>query len=132
MAQLEPDLRCILQLAPEKGASSWLTCRPLRRHGFTLHKGAFRDAICLRYGWDPDRLPATCACGKPFSTTHAMSCAIGGYHPLRHNEVRDLTAALQRDVAHDVHVEPHLQPVTGERFPLRSTITAEQARLDVP
>eukprot|EP00117_Sycon_ciliatum_P034485 scpid45796/ scgid4762/ len=131
MAQLEPDLQRTLQLASEKGASSWLTCRPLRRHGFTLHKGAFRDAICLRYGWDPDRLPATCACGKPFSTTHAMSCAIGGYPSLRHNEVRDLTAALLRDVAHDVHVEPHLQPVTGERFPLRSTITAEQARLDV-
>ena len=58
-----------------------------------------------------------------YSVQHALS--------LRHNEVRDLTATLLRDVAHDVEVEPHLQPVTGEHFLLRSTITAEQARLGV-
>ena len=131
MSQLDPELLRTVQLAAEKGASSWLTCRPLRRHGFTLHKGAFRDALCMRYGWDPCRLPTTCACGKLFTPSHAMSCPIGGYPSLRHNEVRDLTAGFLNEVAHDVQVEPHLQPVTGERFTLRSTITDEQARLDV-
>ena len=38
-----------VQLAQEKGASSWLTAIPIQRLGFTLHKGAFRDAVCLRY-----------------------------------------------------------------------------------
>ena len=60
-----------------------------------------------------------------------MLCVIGGYPSLRHNEVRDRTATLLRDIAHDVHGKPHLQPGTGERFSLRSTITAEQARLNV-
>ena len=32
------ELAPVLDLASEKGASSWLTCRPLSRHGFTLSK----------------------------------------------------------------------------------------------
>ena len=32
----------------EKGASSWLSTLPIDEHGFALHKGAFRDALCLR------------------------------------------------------------------------------------
>ena len=42
-------------VASEKGASSWLTALPIADHGFALPKGAFRDALCLRYGW-----PVTC------------------------------------------------------------------------
>ena len=41
-----------LSLAQEKGASSWLVVLPIERLGFSLHKGAFRDALRLRYGWD--------------------------------------------------------------------------------
>ena len=41
-----------MELAQEKGGSSWLTALPLKEqeHGFTLHKGAFQDAIALKYG----------------------------------------------------------------------------------
>ena len=39
----------ILDLASEKGASSWLTALPLKRFGFLLNKQEFHDAICLRY-----------------------------------------------------------------------------------
>ena len=46
----------------DDGASSWLSARPLKEHGFALHKGAFRDAIALRYGWEPTNLPSHCAC----------------------------------------------------------------------
>jgi len=46
-ASLPPNLKCCLKLAGEKGASSWLTVLSLECHGFTLHKGAFRDAIAL-------------------------------------------------------------------------------------
>ena len=47
--QLPPDLRRAVEVASEKGASSWLTALPLERHGFGLHKGAFRDALFV-YG----------------------------------------------------------------------------------
>ena len=42
-----------LELASEKGASAWLTTLPIEEHGFSLHKQAFRDALCVRYGWEP-------------------------------------------------------------------------------
>ena len=120
-----------LNLAAEKGASSWLTCRPLRQYGFNLHKQAFWDALCLRYGWTPPGLPTECVCGKAFSPEHALSCPTGGYPAMRHNDLRDLTASLLREVAHDVQVEPHLQPLTGETFRHRSAISEDGARLDV-
>ena len=53
---LSPQLKRYVDLAKEKGASSWLSVLPLDDHDFSLHKGAFRDAICLRYGW---KLPNT-------------------------------------------------------------------------
>ena len=45
---LSPQLQRQVDLAKEKGASSWLSVLPLDDHGFHLHKRAFRDAICLR------------------------------------------------------------------------------------
>ena len=32
----------------------------------------------------------------------------------RHNEIKDLTASLLRDVTSTVEIEPNLQPLTGE------------------
>ena len=94
--QLLPDtLQRAMDLASEKGASSWLTALPLSEHGFTLHKGAFQDALALRYGRNPTNTPTNCDCGKAFSTEHALSCAKGGFPTIRHNEIRDLTADLQ-------------------------------------
>ena len=46
---LSPQLKRHVELAMEKGASSWLSVLPLDDHNFSLHKGAFKDAICLRY-----------------------------------------------------------------------------------
>ena len=75
---LSVDLQRILSYAAETGASSWLTALPVEEHGFALHKGAFRDAICLRYGWHPSGLPSICACSKTFTVEHAMNCPTGG------------------------------------------------------
>ena len=44
-SQLPPTLGKSTELAREKGSSSWLTVLPIESHGFSLHKGAFRDAI---------------------------------------------------------------------------------------
>ena len=49
-AQLNPQLQRSIELAQEKGSSAWLTVLPVAEHGFLLHKGEFRDALCLRYG----------------------------------------------------------------------------------
>jgi len=130
-SKLPAAQRRSLMLASEKGASSWVTAIPLERYGFALHKSAFRDALCMRYGWQPSSLPSHCACGHVQSAAHALSCPTGGYPSLRHNELRDLTAGLLREVCYDVSTEPPLQPLTGEAFAARSVNRDDHARLDI-
>ena len=96
--ELSSDLQHAMSLAQEQGASSWLSSLPIREFGFTLHKGAFRDALALRYGWQPVDLPTKCVCGASFSVEHALSCPKGGFPTLRYNEVRDITAQLLTEV----------------------------------
>ena len=42
---LPKELQKAMDLAREKGLSSWLPAQPFAKHGFALHKGAFRDTI---------------------------------------------------------------------------------------
>ena len=128
---LPAGLQRSVKLASEKGSSTWLTVLPLSEHGFALHKGAFHDALALRYGWIPDRLPAKCACGSTFSVEHALSCAKGGFPSIRHNEIRDLTATLLTEVCHDMCIEPELQPVTNEVLTGSTANSQAGARLDI-
>ena len=128
---LDANFQCVVTSAAEKGASIWLTSRPIKRHGFTLTKGVFRDGIHARYNWLSPGLPSSCSCGSAFSMSHALSCPTWGFPTLRHNEVRDVTASLLKQVANNVAVEPHLQPVTGEQFRHCSTIREDQACLDM-
>ena len=122
--------RC-LDVAGEKGASTWLTALPLSIHGFALNKGAFRDALCLRYGWIPSRLPSHCVCGNTFTVDHCFNCKCGGFPSIRHNEVRDITAHLFSEVCHDVLIEPQLQELSGEALSYGSANRQDQARVDV-
>ena len=113
--ELLPDpLRRAVDLAKEKGSSTWLTALPLIEHGFTLHKGGFHDALALRYGWTPSEMPPKCACGSKFSVKHALSCAKGRFPSIRHNEIRNLTVTLLTEVCHDVCIEPGLQPIPSD------------------
>ena len=59
-----------------------------------------------------------------------MQCSLGGYVIRRHNGVRDLFAKLLSAVAHEVQIEPQLQPLTGESLQ-RNANTDIEARLDV-
>ena len=99
--------------------------------GFSPHKSAFRDALALRYGWQPLNVPTTCACGKGFTIDHMLSCARGGFLSIRHNEISDVTATFLSEVCHDVCTEPHLQPLDGEAFSLRSANANDVAKLDI-
>jgi len=87
---LSPSLHRSILLATEKGSSSWLTTFPLFEHGFSLHKGAFWDSLCLHYGWRPPLLPSSCVCGRQFSLEHAFGYPGGGLPTIRHNELRIL------------------------------------------
>ena len=128
---ISTSLQHSMSLAQEKGASSWLTALPVEEFGFALHKGAFRDALALRYGWAPHFVPSHCACGQPFSVSHSLSCSMQGYPSIRHSEIRDLTAELLSEVCHSVSVEPHLQPLSGETLRCASANVEDGARLDI-
>ena len=130
ISELPHDLKHGAVAAQEPGASSWLSAVPVKRHGFALHKGAFRDALCLRYGWRPALLPQTCQCGIPFDISHALICRYGGFPSQRHNELRDLTASLMGEVCSNVCTEPVLQSLSGEQLPT-SANADDNARLDV-
>ena len=123
--------RKALLLAEQKGSSSWLTTLPIEENGFALHKGAFRDALALRYGWRPTGMPTACACGKANGVEHALSRCKGGNVIRGHNEIRDVTALLLREVTQSVETEPVLQPLTGEVLRGRSANTEDDARTDV-
>ena len=114
------EYSCQLSLRIWKGSSR-----------FALHKSAFRDALCLRYGWHPSNLPLQCTCGKQFSVEHSLSCSYGGFPSIRHNELRDITAELMSEVCHNVGTEPSLQPITDEHLIHRTANKEDGARLDV-
>ncbi len=128
--QLARPFQRAVELASEKGASTWLTALPTSAHGFELSKAAFRDAVHLRYGWRPERLPSHCACGRAFDVSHALSCPTGGFPTIRHNELRDLCATLLTEVCSGVSIEPTLQALDGEALPSASNTSAE-ARSDI-
>lgn len=119
-----------VDLAMEKGASSWLTAIPIKDLGFDLNKAQFWDAIKLRYDWEITDLPSVCVCGEAFSVDHAMICRRGGFVIQRHNELRDLEAEMLDMVCYDVEVEPVLQVLTGETLERGANI-APDARLDI-
>jgi len=129
--QLSAALKKCVDIAREKGASSWLSAIPIQKHGYALHKRAFCDAIAFRYGWRPPHLPTTCACGKPFSIDHSLNCSFGGFPTIQHNELRDVTANLLSQVCSNVQIKLHLQPLSGETLAHRTSNVDNQARLDI-
>ena len=60
-----------------------------------------------------------------------MNCATGGFPTLRHNALRDFTAAALSEVCHNVAIEPVLQPLSGESFRYATANVEDEARLDV-
>ena len=60
-----------------------------------------------------------------------MNCATGGFPTLRHNELRDFTAAALSEVCHNVAIEPVMQPLSGESFRYATANVKDEAHLDV-
>ena len=130
LAALGPMERQCAMAAQEKGTSAWLAAIPIQRHGFALTKGQFWDAIALRYGWQLRMTPQNCRCGADFTINHSLTCKQGGWHSIRHDDLRDTLTSLLSEVCREVTKEPHLQPLSGEQLPL-SANKANDARLDI-
>ena len=64
--KLTSELKQCVQLSKEKGSFSCLYVLPLEEHWFYLHKGEFRDALCLRYGWKLNYTP------RPVAVVHSL------------------------------------------------------------
>ena len=120
-----------LTMAQETGASNWLSALPIRAKGFSLNKQEFTDALALRYGWIVKGLPEVCACGENFDERHAMSHQKGGFISIRHDEIRDITCSLLKEVCSDVTKEPLLQPLQGEEFNYKTAKVKQEARVDI-
>ena len=113
------------------GTSNWLTNLPIKDLGYDLNKQQFQDALRIRYNWSLSKLPSECICGSKFQITHALSCKKGGFVTQRHNEIRDITAALLSEVCNDVRKEPTLLDLNGEHLAQRSANRSQEARLDI-
>ena len=120
-----------MEIAQEVGASNWLTTLPIRAKGFSLNKQEFTDALALRYGWPVEGLPEQCACGSVYDTNHAMTCKKGGFVCIRHDEVRDLTVKMLKEVCVEVTTEPVLLPLDGEQLRHRTANSSREARVDI-
>ena len=102
--RLHENQRYALDLAAEKGASSWLNTLPLKRYHFDLTKTEFRDGLALRFGWEPLKIPAVYPCGDTFSLSHSLQCNKGAYTQMRHDEIRDTLAAVMKEFCFDVEI----------------------------
>ena len=78
--KLPKDLQYAMDFAQGKGAWSWLTPLPNQEYSFTLHKGAFQDALALYYGWQPSCIPANCPHSTTFTVDHTLACPKGDSH----------------------------------------------------
>ena len=83
-ASLPPCISKMIIFTSEKGASSWLTGRPLESSGHVLNKQFFQDAICLRYNFTIPNRAATCICGEPNTVDHKLICKRGPFANCRH------------------------------------------------
>ena len=128
---LSTALKRAVDLAQERGASTWLTSLPLEEFGFSLHKGCFRDVLSLRYGWLPSNTPTDCACGIHFTLEHSLSCPKFGFPSIQHDEFRDTVGGWLSEVCNDVCIEPSLQLLSGETLNGASAIIEDGARLDI-
>jgi hypothetical protein len=121
-----------LNIANEKGASSWVSASPSHDHDTVLSKADFLDAVYIRYGWTLPNLPDECPCGATFDVQHALDCMRGGYRTIQHNEVRDVLASVMKEAGFKaVETEPQLHPLSGETFEYKSANKDEDARSDI-
>ena len=61
-----------------------------------------------------------------------MSCKeVRGFFPIRHSDLRDLTAYMLSEVCKYIEIEPKLTTLTGKELDSRNVNTKNEVRLEV-
>lgn len=108
MERLPPRQKRVLRRT--RGVSQWLTMVPLAADDYDLSSTQFRDALSIRYGWEPQNLPASCdGCNEAFNLNHALNCKRGGQVKRGHDNVRDACGHLAGLAWGRVAAEPILR-----------------------
>ena len=82
-----------MRRATKTGA--WLTLLPSTVNGTEMGAQEWRDALFLKYGWEPrDLLTYFDRCEARFTISHALDCKKGSLVTARHNELREGVADL--------------------------------------
>ena len=76
----------------------------------------------FQYDLPISSLPDVCVCGNEFTCDHAMTCEAGGFISLRHNEIRDLTGKVLKEVCENMWAKPLLQPLTGKKLKYQTSV----------
>ena len=113
-AEVSSKTKRALELANEKGSSTWLQTTPSKELGLILIKQEFVDAMCLHNGWSLGNLPSVCACGQPNDMDHCLMCQ--GFVVMCHNVLQNTEVELLQEVCKDVQIEPTLIPLQEENI----------------
>ena len=133
-SKLEPSLLSLppkLAINQELGVSTWLTSLPIKDEGYVFNKQEIWDLLYIRYGWNLNRLPEKCACGVRFDVHHAIICKKGIFLTQRHNQLRNITAILLKEVFKNVRVKPPLQTLTSKELREKTVNVKEVSRVDI-
>ena len=109
--RLPVQMQHVMDCSSENRASNWLAVLPLEELGFSLHKGAFCDALCLRFGSQPLHILSNCVCGKRQTVEHALSCSHGIVSGNKTQRYQGHHSQMSFRSGHNVAVEPELQPI---------------------
>ena len=90
--------------------------------------------VSIKYGWRLKQIPSHCVYGNTFYLQYTLQYPKGQFATLHHNNIRKTTATLltvNNKVYKEVHVEPQLQPLSGETSCEKTANKLDQARVDV-
>ena len=74
-SQFSDERQRIIQRKLDYKCSTWLTVLPKQDNFFSMSADEFRDALSLRYGRTPPKMPSSCdADGETFDLKHALNC----------------------------------------------------------
>ena len=104
----------------EIGSYNWLTSLPIKENNYNLNKDQFWDALRIRFNWNILGYHQNVHMEKK-----------GGFVSIRHNEVRDITTQLLKEVCSDVKKEPPLIGLTGELMSEQTAVLSKEAHLDI-
>ena len=105
-----------------KGFYRWLNAPPLKTIFIDLKKTEFGEGNALDVPWSKHR-PSKRLCGENFNVTHWNYCVKRGIRGIRHIGKRNTFVKLLDEVCVEVEIEPKLQSLHGETFPIKSTGT---------